>query len=107
RLGRPLFIRRGPGTELHRKRLPVGGADLPRRDLRWTLHRAGEFRDGARGVAVCEKKPVRAVNEVVVREGLEEFNGFHIMVVPAPRGWGAARPVHGNIFGVTLSKSVP
>src|SRR5439155_103720 len=89
------------------KTLPGRRDDLPRRDLHWSLHRAGEFRDGARVVAVCEKKPVRAVNQVVVREGLEEFNGFHIMVGPAPRGWGPARPVNGNIFGVALSKSIP
>src|SRR5437879_13272762 len=87
--------------------LPGRRDDLPLRGLHWSLHRAGEFRDGARVVAVSEEKLVRAVDEVVVRKGLEEFNGFHVMVVPASRGWGPAGPVHGNIFGVTLSKSLP
>jgi len=87
--------------------LPGWRNDLPLRDLHWSLHRAGEFRDGARVVAVREEKLVRAVNEVVVREGLEEFCGFYVMVVPSSRGWGPAGPVNGNIFGVTLSKGIP
>src|SRR2546430_877533 len=87
--------------------LPGRRDDLPLRGLHWSLHRAGEFRDGARVVAVREEKLVRAVVEVVVREGLEEFNGFHVMVVPTSRRWGPAGPVHGNIFGVTLSKTLP
>src|SRR5439155_20632075 len=87
--------------------LPGRRDDLPLRSLHWSLHRAGEFRDGARVVAVREEKLVRAVDEVIAGEGLEEFNGFHVMVVPASRGWGPAGPVHGNIFGVTLSKSLP
>src|SRR5213595_3149081 len=103
----PLIIPRGHRTELHMETLPGWRNDLPLRDLHWSLHRAGEFRDGARVVAVREEKLVRAVDEVVVREGLEEFNGFHVMVVPASRGWGPAGAVHGNIFGVTLSKSLP
>src|SRR5947208_16848356 len=86
--------------------LPGRRDDLPLRSLHWSLHRAGEFRDGARVVAVREEKLVRAVDEVVVREGLKEFNGFHVMVVRAIRGWGPAGPVHGNIFGVTLSESL-
>src|SRR5256886_5004506 len=103
----PLIIPCGDGTKLHMETLPGRRDDLPLRGLHWSLHRAGEFRDGARVVAVREEKLVRAVDEVVVRESLEEFNGFHVMVVPTSRGWGPAGPVHGNIFGVTLSKSLP
>src|SRR2546426_4275095 len=103
----PLVIPCGDCTKLHMETLPGRRDDLPLRGLHWSLHRAGEFRDGARVVVVREEKLVRAVDEVVVREGLEEFNGFRVMVVPASRGWGPAGPVHGNIFGVTLSKSLP
>src|SRR2546423_6048919 len=103
----PPVIPCGDCTKLHMETLPGRRDDLPLRGLHWSLHRAGEFRDGARVVAVREEKLVRAVDEVVVREGLEEFNGFRVMVVPASRGWGPARPVYGNIFGVTLSKSLP
>src|SRR2546430_964397 len=103
----PLIIPCGDGTKLHMETLPGRRDDLPLRGLHGSLHRAGEFRDGTRVVAVREEKLVRAVDEVVVREGLEEFNGFQVMVVPASRGWGPAGPVHGNIFGVTLPKSLP
>src|SRR5207302_6681574 len=103
----PLLVPGGHRAELHVETLPGRLDDRPLRGLHWSLHRAGEFRDGARVVAFREEKLVRAVDEVVVREGLEEFNGFHVMVVPAIRGWGPAGPVHGNIFGVTLSESLP
>src|SRR5438309_564686 len=102
----PLLVPCGHRAELHVETLPGRLDDRPLRGLHWSLHRAGEFRDGARVVAVREENLVRAVDEVVVREGLEEFNGFHVMVVPAIRGWGPAGPVHGNIFGVTLSEGL-
>src|SRR6266511_4099130 len=94
-------------TELQVETLPGRLDDLPLRGLHWSLHRAGEFRDGARVVAVREEDLVRAVDEVVVWEGFEEFNGFHVVVVPSPRGWGPTGPVHGNIVRVTLPKSLP
>src|SRR6266704_2226330 len=103
----PLLVPCGHRAELHPETLPGRRDDLPLRGLHRSLHRAGEFRDGARVVAICDENLVRAVDEVVVRERLEEFNGFHVMVVPSPRGRRAAGPVHGDIFGVTLPKSLP
>src|SRR2546425_1080313 len=67
----------------------------------------GPLGHGTHVVAVREGKLVRAVDDVVVRESLEECNGCRVMVVLPSRGWGPAGPVHGNIFGVTLSKSLP
>src|SRR6266568_971942 len=103
----PLLIPCGHRTELHAETLPGRRDDLPIPGLHRSLHRAGEFRDGARVVSFRKEDLVRAVDEVVVREGLEEFSGFHVMVVPSPRGWGPAGPVHGDILSVTLPKSLP
>src|SRR5256886_13917670 len=88
----PLIIPCGDCTKLHMETLPGRRDDLPLRGLHWSLHRAGEFRDGARVVAVREEKLVRAVGEVVVREGLEGFNCFHGMVGPASRWEGPTAP---------------
>src|SRR6266704_260483 len=103
----PLLIPCGHRTELHAETLPGRRDVLPIPGLHRSLHRAGEFRDGARVVSFRKEDLVRAVDEVVVREGLEEFSGFHVMVVPSPRGWGPAGPVHGDILSVTLPKSLP
>src|SRR5712691_445956 len=103
----PLLIPCGHRAELYPETLPGRRDDLPLRGLHRSLHRPGEVCDGARVVAVREENLVRAVDEVVVREGLEEFNGFHVMVVPSPRGRRPAGPVYGNIVGVTLPKSLP
>src|SRR6266511_33729 len=103
----PLLVPGGHRAELHPETPPGRRDDLPLRGLHRSLHRAGEVRDGARVVAVRQEDLVRAVDEVVVREGLEEFSGLHVVVVPSPCGRSPAGPVHGNILGVTLPKSLP
>ena len=58
-------------------------------------------------VAVRKQDLVRSVDQVVVGEGLEKFNGLEVVVVASPRGRSPARPIHGDVLGVTLSEGLP
>src|SRR5215213_11035812 len=47
------------------------------------------------------------VINVIIGKGLEEFDGFGLMIVPPPRRLGLTRPVHGSVFGVPVVEGFP
>jgi hypothetical protein len=58
-------------------------------------------------VARGEEDLVRAINQMVVREGLEELYGFPVVAMPASSRFGLAGSVDRNIFRVPLPKGIP
>jgi hypothetical protein len=55
-------------------------------------------------IARSEEDLVRAIDQVVVRKGLEELDGLEIMVVPSAGWFGLPGPVDLDVFGVPLRK---
>src|SRR5437879_924342 len=103
---RSLVVPRGDGAELDAEALARRWDHLFSQ-LHRPFHRAPELGDGTRMVAVCKQDLVRSVDQMVVREGLEKLNGLKVVVAPSPRRRSAARPVHGDILGVTFSEGLP
>src|SRR5437870_13332343 len=58
-------------------------------------------------VTIREENLVGPVNQVVVREGLEEFLGLGLMVRPAASRFRLPWPVHGRVRGVSLPEYLP
>src|SRR5438445_256936 len=85
------LVPRGHGAELHVEAL-VRRRDRLVPHLHGTFHGAVEVRDRARVVPVREQNLIWPIDEVVVRERLEEFHRFHVMVVPSPGGRRPAGP---------------
>ena len=81
-----LVVPVGDGAELHVE-APVRRRDHPAVGrLHRALHGARRVRHRARVVPLAEEDPVRVVDQVVVREGLEELDRFQVVVVPSHRG---------------------
>ncbi len=44
---------------------------------------------------------------MVIRENLEEFYGFQVMVIASSRRFGLTGPVDGDVVSMTFSEGLP
>src|SRR6266571_548152 len=101
------LVPRGHGAELDMEAFVRRRNRLAVRDLHGSLHRPVEVGHGTGMVAIREKNLVGPVDQVVIRERLEEFLGLGLMVGPAASRFRLPWPVHGGVRGVSLPEYRP
>src|SRR5438093_1175912 len=102
-----VLVPRGHSAELDVEALVRRRDRLAVRDLHGSLHRPVEVGHGTGMVTIREENLVGPVDQVVVREGLEEFLGLGLMVGAAASRFRLPRPVHGRVRGVSLPEYLP
>src|SRR5438552_3100376 len=103
----PGLIPRGDGAELDVEALVGRWDDFAFGRLHGSLHRPEEVGDGAGVIALREQDLVRPVDEMVVREDLEELLCLGFVIVSSPRGIRLSWPVHRGVLGMPLPEDRP
>src|SRR5215472_9665705 len=100
-----LFVPACDRTEINVEAFVRGWDDGSVGHSHCTLHCSSEIGDGARPFTLSQHNLVWIVDEVLVREHLEECNSFLFVGVDAMCGW-LIGPAHNAIFGVIFAKGL-
>src|ERR1700746_2131869 len=97
----------GNGAELYVKTPVSRRYHFATRSLHWAFHGTREVGHRACKIILTEKNLVGIVDQMVVREGLEEFDRFCVMIFATSSGFGLSGPVNSNVVRMTLSECLP
>src|SRR5580700_9869349 len=89
-------------------KLLVGGRDqLAVRTLHRSAHRACKIRNSTSPFALSNLYFIRMINQMVVGEGLEKFDGLRLVIVAPSCRLGLTGPKYGGVLGMPLFKRIP
>src|ERR1700687_951150 len=75
--------------------------------LHRSAHRACKIRNGTRPFALSNLHFIGMIDQMIVGERLEEFDGLRLVIVAPSCRLGLTRPKHSSVSGMPLFKRLP